>query len=90
MTGGAVMGSMEEDETAAEAAEAARAAEEAAMFPTLGPPGSVVGGGFDNYGEDEDDDLDDEDDGYSSYKGEGELLVELAGLRQPVLAAQAI
>ena len=89
MMGGAVMGSMEEEETAAEAAEAARAAEEAAMFPTLGPPGSVVGGGFDNY-EDEDEDEDDEDDGYSSYKGEGELLVELAGLRQPVLAAQAI
>jgi hypothetical protein len=78
---------MEEEEAAAEAAEAARAAEKTAMFPTLGPLGGRIAAAA---ADDDDEDDDDDDVGYRSYKEEGELLVELAGLRQPVLAAQAI
>jgi len=86
-----VGGSMDEEQTAAEAAEAARAAEEASMFPTLGPGGGTAVGGVATAADDDDDSS-----GaaatvkYRAYKGEGELLVELAGLRQPVLAAQAV
>ena len=72
-----------EDEDEDEAAARARDAERAAMFPTLAPgAGRVVGV--------DDSDTDEDEDEYGAYRGDGELLVELAGLRQPVLAAQAI
>ena len=66
-----------------EAAERARDAERAAMFPTLAP-----GGGRDAGVDDSDENEDDDE--YGAYRGDKELLIELAGLRQPVLAAQAI
>ena len=76
---GGIYESFDEERVADEAAREAREAEKAAMFPTLGP-----GPAYEQLDDDETDDTTDED-------TEGrELLVELAGLRQPVLAAQAI
>ena len=53
------------------------------MFPTLAP-----GAGRDAAVDDSDENEDDDE--YGAYRGDKELLIELAGLRQPVLAAQAI
>ena len=65
----------------------AREAEKAAMFPSV-IAGSTGGGGYP--GDDGEDDFNDEGGTREEDDDKGELLVELAGLRQPVLAAQAI
>ena len=81
---GGVDGSYDETRALREA----REAEKAAMFPSL-VAGSTGGGGY--RGDDgEDDDFNDGASSGEEDDGAVELLVELTGLRQPVLAAQAI
>jgi dsDNA-specific endonuclease/ATPase MutS2 len=73
------------DEADADARQRAREAETNAMFPTLARAGAY---GSTPVSTNRDDD-DDDDDAEPDFEKK-ELLVELAGLRQPVLEAQAI
>jgi hypothetical protein len=73
------------DEADADARQRAREAETNAMFPTLARAGAY---GAERVSTNRDDD-DDDDDAEPDFEKK-ELLVELAGLRQPVLEAQAI